>query len=398
MESTKHAYWQDAYQVRFDARVLERLHHDGQPAVVLDATCFYPTSGGQPHDTGVLGDARVVDVVEVGERIVHVLDGEVAGDTVTGEIDWERRFDHMQQHTGQHILSAAFHRLLEAPTVSFHLGEETCTIDIERSNLTPEEVALAEAAANGVIYGDRPIQVQQYDEDALDSVPLRRAPKVHGRIRVVSVEDWDASACGGTHVRSTGEIGQIHIRRWQKHRGVTRVEFLCGWRALRAMRDMNATLQQASSLLSVATDELPDSVARLIDAERDARRERDSLSKDLLTYRAVELAADANPWGDVRVLARVLEGCDAAGMRFLAQRMVQQPGMIVFLAVAQPAPQVVFARSRDVDGHMGALLKDVLGAHGGRGGGSPHMAQGGGIEAAVLGDIVEEARARTCAG
>jgi len=395
---TRRIYWEEPYRVRFNARVLGRLRYEGRPAVVMDATCFYPTSGGQPHDVGDLGEARVLDVLEEDGRIIHVLDREIGGEILTGEIDWARRFDHMQQHTGQHILSAAFHRVLSAPTVSFHLGQQACTIDLERQGLTQADVSRVEDAANRVVFADGPVDAREYAEADLKGLGLRREPTVRGRVRVVTVQDCDASACGGTHVRSAGEVGPIHVRGWEKRRGHTRVEFLCGWRAVRAMRSTNAILQETSSLLSVGVDEVCDAVVRLIEAEREARRERESLAKDLLSYRAAALAAQAQQVGGIRMLSRVLDDCDAAGMRFLAQHLIQRSGMMVFLAVEKPSPQVVFARSADVEVDMAVLLKAVLGAHGGRGGGSPHVAQGGGVDAAVLPGILEEARNRACTG
>ena len=402
-QQTVRLYWDDPYRTRFQAAIVETLEYDGRPAVVLDATCFYPTSGGQPHDIGTLGDARVVEVLEEEGRLLHIvdrpLDGEAVG-AVVGEVDWPRRLDHMQQHSGQHILSAAFTSVLKANTVSFHLGPEVTTIDLDIPDLSEGDAERVEDLANAVILEDRRIDARDYSEADAERLPLRKAPAVQGRIRVVSVADFDASACGGTHVASAGQVGLIRVRRWERRRGQTRVEFLCGGRALRDFRARDRIVQQVAADLSVGVPEVPAAVARLAESERAAQHALQAAQRQLIDYRTAELAAEAEPvegqaW---RLLARVLEDCDPAGMRQVAQGLVQEGGLVALLAVLEPAPQVVFARSADVALQMGTLLREVLGAHGGRGGGAPHMAQGGGVAAADVPAILAEARARLVAG
>jgi len=391
---SRRLYWEDPYRTRFDATIVERLERNGRPAVVLEATCFYPTSGGQPHDTGRLGEARVVEVMEEDERIVHVLDRHLSEDAVSGVVDWERRFDHMQQHSGQHILSAAFERCLDAETVSFHLGEEISTIDLNLGELSPVDAAAVEDAANRVVFENRPVTVGAYSGDEAAKLPLRRPPTVEGSVRVVQVQDYDASACGGTHVQSTGEIGLVHIRRWGRSRGHVRVDFLCGWRALRALRERNTIVQTLANELSVGSADLIEAVNRLAEAERDARRNAEDLGNELLEYRLADLERGAEPFREGRLVSRVLKGVDAAGMRYAAQRLIQQPGMVVLLATAGPSAQVVFGRSGDVTLDVAALLRDTLGKFGGRGGGQPHLAQGGGVDARDLPAILAEAKSR----
>lgn len=391
---TDQLYWHDPYQRRFQARVVESLVWEGNPAVVLDATCFYPTSGGQPHDLGTLNDIPVVDVVEADERIIHVLARPLTDQTVQGEIDWARRVDHMQQHTGQHILSRAFMDLLDADTVSFHLGEESSTIDITQEALTEKELVRVEDRANEVVVANYAVTACEHDKADVEAMHLRHAPKLSGRIRIVDVEGVDRCPCGGTHVRATGEIGLIHIRGWERRGDVARVEFLCGERALRDYRQRDRTLQTVALELSVGVDEVPEALARLQEAESEARREMRSLRTRLLDAELPRLAEAMETVDGIRLLARVLESYDAGNMRYLAQQLTDEPGRVVLLGVTDPSPQFCFARSEDVDMDMGALLREAAGPYGGRGGGRPHMAQGGGVSADDLSRVLADARAR----
>ncbi len=243
---TQRLYCEDAYRVEFRATPLRTVvDRDGAAGIILDRTCFYPTSGGQPCDTGSLGSQRVLRVSEEGEDIVHWVDGVPVGEALHGCVDWARRFDHMQQHTGQHILSQAFLQTLDAQTVSFHLGEECATIDVALTVLEADEVDAVERLANEVVLSDRQVLARFVGTDELSALALRKEPTVHTDVRIVQVEGFDASPCGGTHVSRTGEIGPIAVRRWERRGQETRVEFLCGWRALRG-RSMNWLWPSAS--------------------------------------------------------------------------------------------------------------------------------------------------------
>ncbi|MBC7224597.1 MAG: alanyl-tRNA editing protein, partial [Anaerolineae bacterium] len=251
MADTTRLYYDDPYLTEFTARVVERLEWDGHPAVVLDRTAFYPTSGGQPHDTGRLQDVRVVGVEEDPEgRVVHLLERPLQADEVRGQVDWARRFDHMQQHTGQHILSQACWRTLRAETVGFHLGEEAATIDLDVPDLDLAALERAEVLANDIVCQDLPVHTAFLTDDEAATLPLRKPPAVHGKIRVVQVEGFDASACGGTHVRRTGEVGPIAVVRVE-HRGrESRVHFLCGHRAT---QDHRQRIRITSGLMAALT-------------------------------------------------------------------------------------------------------------------------------------------------
>src|SRR6266545_2938187 len=235
---TERLYYSDSYIREFDANVVEQTAHEGKTAVVLDRTAFYPTSGGQPFDLGTLSGAKVLDVVDTDDgRILHVVDRAPDGARVNGQIDWVRRFDHMQQHTGQHVLSAAFDRLLNARTESFHLGVEYSTIDLARE-LPAAEIARAEEEANRVVWEDRPVAIRFAGPDEIAKLPLRKEPKREGILRLIDVQDFDLSACGGTHVARTGAIGLIAVAATERLRGGSRVTFLCGGRALAGYRSL----------------------------------------------------------------------------------------------------------------------------------------------------------------
>jgi alanyl-tRNA synthetase len=386
-------YYHDPQRTDFDATVSGRSAIGGRPAVTLDATAFYPTSGGQPHDTGTLGDAGVLDVVEAEDgRIWHVLDRELAsGARVTGRVDWARRFDHMQQHTGQHILSAAFDRLFEARTVGFHLGAVVSTVDFA-IELTPEQIAAGEAEANRVVWEDLPVTVRFVDEAEAAGLPLRKEPERGGILRVIDVEGYDLSACGGTHVARSGAVGLIAALSAEKLRGGTRLEFVCGGRALRSHKTFRDAVAGCIRHVSVAPEELPAAVERLqVDAKEQHRHVRD-LQEQLAGFEAASLAAAAEQAAGARQVVQAVAGRDQSGLKAMATAICGAPGFRVALFSTTSPHMVVVAKSKDVAGDCSVVLKALLAAHGGRGGGKPDMAQGGGLTG-DLARILDAARA-----
>ncbi|MFO7695966.1 MAG: DHHA1 domain-containing protein [Anaerolineae bacterium] len=392
MPPTVRLFWRDAYQTEFQAHVIRRLAYEGRPAVVLDETCFYPTSGGQPHDTGHLNRVPVLDVLEVEDEIVHVLDAPLEADAVEGFIDWERRQDHMQQHAGQHVLSAAFERILNAGTISFHLGSDECTIDVACRSVESEQLDQVEDYANRIVMDNLPIRTLQYSPQELRDVPLRKPPKIEGLVRVVSVGDVDYSACGGTHPSSSGEIGQIHIDRWERRRGAARITFLCGLRALRDYRLKSRISRQLATQASVSVEELPGAIERLSSMLDESRRQATALRAQWLDLEARELDADAQSVGPYRVIAHIMSRVEPSEMRVLAQGLCQSSGTVAVLAIEGPAPQFCLARAQDVPVNMNDLLRASAAPYGGRGGGQPNMVQGGGIAAQDLDRMMADAR------
>jgi len=399
---TKRLYYDDPFRLEFAARVVETTTVDDRPAVVLDQTAFYPTSGGQPHDTGTLAGAPVVDVVERQDgAVLHVLSVTMStvGAHVEGLVDGVRRFDHMQQHTGQHILSQACLKLWGAQTVGFHLGETYSSIDLDKPPPAPESQALAqiEEIANGVVFGDLPVRAWFPSEEELALLRLRKPPEAHERIRVVQVEGFDVSACGGTHVTATGQIGLIVVRRWEHYKGGVRVEFLCGGRALRDYRFLSAAVHDLAADLSVADTDLVDAVHRRLDEAREHHRLAEARGEALLDHEARDLVAVAEPYGRLKLIARVYEDRPFEEVRRLAIRLTDVPGVVALLAVRGEKAQLVFSRGPGLDLDVGPILRAACAVVGGKGGGRPHLAQGGGPDVARLDEALTLAREQVLA-
>jgi alanyl-tRNA synthetase len=377
---TQRLYYEDAYQQEFTATVVRRLSgKKGTTGIVLDRTCFYPTSGGQPCDRGTLGLAAVEDVVDQDGEIVHWVAGEVEGPTVHGRIDWARRFDHMQQHTGQHILSQAFLQVLKAQTVSFHLGEESATIDLDCAALEPRSVEAVEDLANQVVFEDRPITAQFVAREELSSLELRKLPTVDKEIRIVQVLGFDLSPCGGTHCSRAGAVGPIAIRKWERRGQESRLEFLCGRRALHDYRWKTGMVNELALAFSVKDKELAASVHRLLEEIADQRRELQHLLEERLDLEAKSLLAGASYWNDIRVVLCAFQERDPQQVRRLAALLVENAKTIALLGTAGAQARLVFSRSADLSVDMAALLRTTSQHFGGGGGGQPHLAQGGGF-------------------
>jgi alanyl-tRNA synthetase len=374
---TTRLYYDDSRTTMFDARVVSCAASGDHFEVVLDRTAFYPTSGGQPFDTGALGAVAVVDVIDRDDKhIVHVVEAALEpGTTVAGAIDAERRRDHMEQHTGQHVLSAAFDRLSAVATVGFHMGSAVSTVDLARE-VTTAEIEAAESAANRVIRENRAVTVRVVPADQVATLPLRRESTRSGPLRIVEVDDFDVSACGGTHVASTGEIGMVVVVASEKVRGGTRLSFLCGARALRGFRERRDRLAEAGRLLGVAPLDIVSRVEGLQHDAREAERTIKALREELARYRAIEWRESAETIGPHRVVLRTA-AIEAAELKGMAQAVVAGPGVVAVLVGSGTPVPVVVARSADVAFDAAAFLKRATGALGGRGGGRPELAQGG---------------------
>lgn len=375
---TERLYYTDPALDRFEATVTRVDHVDGRQLVRLDRTAFYPTSGGQPFDLGTLGAARVIDVTdEENGDVVHIVDGALdPGERITGRIDWPRRFDHMQQHTGQHVLSAAFDTLLDARTESFHLGADYATIDLARE-LTPIQIARAEDDANRVVWEDRAVSIRFVDAGEAATLPLRKTPAREGTLRLIDVGGYDLSACGGTHVARTGAIGMIAVSGWERFKGGMRVGFVCGGRALRAHRRLRDVVAESARLLSTMQDDVPAGIERLHADAKDAKRQIKDLQARLAEHEAERLAADAQ----AGVVVAALDGWDQAALKGIASAIAARPGHVAALLGGPPPFAVVIARSADRTIDCGAALKALVARFGGKGGGRPELAQGGGLQA-----------------
>ena len=382
---TERIYYTDPGCRSFDAVVLRCFSHDGRDAVVLDRTAFYPTSGGQPFDTGRLAGVQVLETIDAEDDIVHVVSAPLApGTEIRGEIDWARRADHMQQHTGQHVLSAAFDHLFENRTLSFHMGAETCSIDLARE-LPAADVERAVDAANQVVWEDRPVGIRFASTAEAASLPLRKEPARGGELRLIEVEGYDLSACGGTHVARTGSIGVIAALATERFKGGMRVTFVCGARALRSLRLYRDAVAGSVRLLSVLPPELPAAIDRL---QRDGKEMRKTLGRfqeQLAGQEAARLRTLAEDIGGMRVLVRALDGWDAAGLKLVASALASEPGIVaVLFSTSTPAFVAVASRPGDSGGgppaaDAGEMLRELTRRFGGRGGGKADLAQGGGL-------------------
>jgi alanyl-tRNA synthetase len=378
---TERLYYNDCYLREFQARVID-ISDDGR-RVLLDRTAFYPTSGGQPFDVGMLGGAAVLDVLDEDGRVVHVLDKPVSLGDVTGEVDWARRFDHMHQHTGQHLLSAVFEELFGISTVSFHMGAVVSTIDVSAAALDPKQMERIEERCAEIVAEARPVLITF--EDASADLGLRKASERTGTLRIVSIEGLDRSACGGTHLRSTAEIGPLQIRKLEKIRGTTRVEFVCGLRAVRAARSDFRLLSEISRTLSTPFEDVPALVAAQIEKAKALEKTCLRLSTELAKREGGELHQATSPGADgIRRVAQ--KGSIDDAVRARAQAFVAG-GKAVFLAVSEDPAAVLLAASADSGVHAGNRVKEAVSAAGGRGGGNQAVGQGS-VPAGALKEVV----------
>ena len=419
MSATERLYYHDSRLLEFDAVVISVSERDdGQIAIELDRTAFYPTGGGQPNDTGMLGDARVVDCIDAEtEGVLHLIVGSVPeiGDRVHGRIDWLRRLDHLQQHTGQHILSAAFVKLYDAPTHSFRVLEHECEIDVALNNPTNDKIEQAVDLANKVIWENRPMTIRQVTAEKAATLPLRKEPSREGELRVIEIDDFDLTPCGGTHAKSTGEVGVIAVRSWERAKGLTRIQFMAGVRVLADYRKANRTARDVAEFFSAGREDSPALIARLVEENKKLRRRVSELEAIACRVEAEELLRGSSPTvregasdsdrgssptvregvtndPDSRIIAKLFDGRDADSLKHLALALIAHPNTIALLGSRDAdTARLVFARSSDADGDMNSLMHTACLIIGGRGGGKPDMAQGGGKDIEKLAEAIENA-------
>ena len=393
---TKRLYYQDSYLKEFRAKILKKIKIDNQPAVVLDETAFYPTSGGQPYDKGVIQDVPVVEVVEEGDEIIHILKEELKEEInseVVGKIDWKRRFDHMQQHLGQHILSGALMEMWGAETVSFHLGEEVCTLDIAKEKITEEEVKKTEECTNEIIFNNRPVKCYFLEgEEELKRLNLRKMPDRKGKIRIIEVENFDLSACGGTHCRTTGEVGLIKITKWEKRGEKIRLEFICGWRAWGDYFRKNELIKNISNKLTIKDSELGEAIDRMLEEQKEIRKELKEFKEKLQEYDARNLINESSLVDDgIKIINKVFEEKNFQEVMGLGQKIINLDDNVVVLAGIKnkgEGAKILFACSGGLNFDMNRLIKEAGKFIEGRGGGTPNFAQAGGKRAEGIEDAL----------
>lgn len=381
-------YYTDSYITKFQAQIVERIKTQDRLAIVLDQTYFYPTSGGQPFDTGHIAGTPVVDVTlrESDDAILHHMAGEVwANQIVAAEVNWERRFDHIQQHSGQHILSQAFLRIADAQTVSFHLGQEVVSIDLNRVDLNASQVEQVEQLANQIIWENRPVRISFVSLEEARRMGLRKMPPAQlGKLRLVEIESFDLSACGGTHVTHTGEVGMIKLLKLERRNQELRVLFLCGRRALFDYRQKNKVVNKLASDLTIGYWDLEQTVGRLVEENKQLQSSLKKQQLELMHIEVESLRQQGHWRGGMKIISKVFMDRDPAHVRLLAARLADTPGVVALLGIAGTNARLFFARAGNLSGDMNQLLKTALQLLGSTaGGGTPSFAQGGGVSADV---------------
>ena len=376
---TERLYYSDSHLIEFEARVVDVTDRvSGWTAVVLNRTAFYPTGGGQPSDTGTLNGSRVVECIDDGDNgVLHVVQGAapIRDAVVRGRVDWARRLDHIQQHTGQHILSQAFIKLFNAPTKSFRVMDASCEIDVELNNPTTEIIERGVELANNVIWEDRAITILNVTSDQAAELSLRKEPAREGELRLIEIEGFDLTPCGGTHAYRTGEVGMIAVRSWERAKGLTRIEFVAGVRALADYRKANKSAREMAALFSTGRDDAPQLAAQMVEENKELHRRVRMLEEVAAGVEAEKLLTEA----EAGVVVQVFDGRDAESLKKLAHALMTKPGTVALLGSRdKDTARLVFARSSDAPGDMSVLMREACTMLDGRGGGKPEMAQGGG--------------------
>jgi alanyl-tRNA synthetase len=387
-QETKRLYFENPYQVEFEAQVVEKVIWEKKPALVLDQTCFYPESGGQPCDKGVINGIEVIKVLEDEARIIHLLAEDISSDKVTGKVEWETRFDHMQQHSGQHILSQSFHELLGAETLGFHLGEAFSTLEMDLRKISEEEIENIEERANEIVYENREIKCYFIPEEKIESVPLRRPPKKKGLIRVVEVSDFDFSACGGTHVRRTGEIGLIKILRLERIRNNVRFEFICGRRALEDYLRKSRIIRELSTRFTVNEGEILNTVEKLSSDLKSQKRKRKKALERIAQYEAQEIIQDAKE----NIIKEVFVDKTPEDVRFLVLSIIRKGDFVVLFGLkGEERGHLILACSDSINIDLREIVPLVSPLIKGKGGGRPSLVEVAGEKKENLEQALEKA-------
>ncbi|WP_180235948.1 alanyl-tRNA editing protein [Bacillus wiedmannii] len=381
-------YYTDAYKKDFTTKVIKQDYDkNGNLYVVLNETAFYPTGGGQPHDTGTLNGIAVLDVEEVNDEIRHFITEQLHTEEVEGKINWERRFDHMQQHAAQHILSAAFWDHFNIPTIGFHLGKETVTIDLETENLHAETVEEAVQIANKFVFENHPIRIEWMNLEEAKTLPLRKEPTMTENIRVVIIENFDYNGCGGTHPKRTGEVGLIQVLGWERNKGGIRLTFIAGWRTLKLMGHQQQIIKDVSKQLNSSESDIPAKVAQLLTSQKENEKAIQTMNEKLLYAEANELLQQPAEIHASILISQVFTNRSMQEIAKLSAIITEQQehAITYFVIQNEDKLQCILACGKAVTLDMNALLKDALPAIEGKGGGNKKSARGGG-KAIMTGD------------
>ncbi len=388
---TERLYLSNPYLKEINAKVIKKEYSNGKFYITLNRTIFYPhLCGGQPRDNGSINGIEVIDVYEDGNDIVHVIEENVTSEAVNLIIDWDTRFDHMQQHTGQHLLSAVFAKLYNARTVGFHLGTEFVYIDVTMPNLSESDVEKIERFANEIIYSNFSIKTYIVNKKEASKIPLRKQPIVESNIRVVEIDNVDFSPCAGTHHRRIGEVGVLKIRKWEKYKGNTRIEFVCGNRALKDYTWKNMIVNKISTLLSAKDIDTYESVEKLYNDYKALEKDNTHLRKELISYKSKELLNEGISFNNVKIIAKVFDDFDAKELKHVAIQILSYDSFIcIFGILEKDKCQIILGRSNNIELDMREIFTNSIKLIDGKGGGSPQLVQGGGTNIDGLNSCIE---------
>ncbi|KGP74580.1 serine-tRNA(Ala) deacylase AlaX [Pontibacillus yanchengensis] len=391
---TTKLFYQNPYQTEFETQVARTGEQERRPYIVLEETAFYPTGGGQPHDTGSLNGVEVVDVEEVDGEVRHYLTQPLEETSVHGVVDWNRRFDHMQQHNGQHILSAVMQDEYGMQTVSFHLGKDTVSIDLDAKNLSEAIMKEAEQKVNRIIQENRPIQTKWLSSEEANQYPLRKALSVEEAVRLVIIPEVDYNGCGGTHPHATGEVMALKLLGWTRQKKQVRLEFACGYRVLEQLGNKHKVLSGIKNTIKRPEAELAQEVDNLVQETKQKDKQITELQEQLLEYEARDLMAYTQVDSGIRVVQHVLIKRPIKSLQTLAKNMTNHyPDALVILVSDQEAQlQFVLARGEDLTGDMNKIAKEVMPLIEGKGGGKPNFVQGGGSKSLEGSEFAEKLR------
>lgn len=372
-------YFYDSYVTEFHANIIQVIPYEDKFAIILDKSYFYPESGGQPSDLGTINDVEIEYVAEENGNVLHITQSQLSTGPTNCQINWSHRFDNMQQHTGQHILSACFYKLYSGETSSFHIGKDSSTIEIDVESFDCEMIEKIEVLANQIVFNNTAITANIVDKEDLSEFPLRKQPKVESNIRIITIEDCDCSPCGGTHVNRTGEIGLIKIKKLEKLKSSFKFEFVCGNRALKDYTSKNYLVNKLGSYMSTPEQEIESAYLKSIEDYKYLQKQLSQLRNELVNYDVQQLQQSAQNINGINVISKIFENRDFNDVKLISQALIFYPSTIVLLASKGQNCQLIFARSENIETNMNNLLKSILPLLNGKGGGSPKAAQGGGV-------------------
>lgn len=377
--SDQKLYFNDSYITEFLANIIEVIPYKDKHAILLDKSYFYPESGGQPSDLGIINGVEVEYVTEENGNVMHITQNQLSIGPANCKINWSHRFDNMQQHTGQHIISACFYKLFGGETSSFHIGKDSSTIEIDVESFDSVMIEKIEALANSIVFNNITVSANIVDKETLSALPLRKQPKVESNIRIITIEDIDYSPCGGTHISRTGEIGLIKIKRLEKLKNSYKFEFVCGSRALKDYANKNYIVNKLGAHLSTPEQEIESAYLKFTEDYKNLQKQLSQLRSEVVNYDVQQLQQNAFNLNDAKVIIKTFENRDFNDIKLISQALISSPSTIALLASKGQTCQLIFARSEDIETNMNNLLKAILPLLNGKGGGSPKAAQGGGV-------------------